>query len=33
LIGSRVETRRLSSYGSTGFSLYRPTMIVGAVWW
>jgi hypothetical protein len=25
LIGSRVVTRRLSSYGSTGFNLYSPT--------
>jgi hypothetical protein len=24
-IGSRVETRRLSSYRSTGFNLYSPT--------
>jgi hypothetical protein len=25
-IGSRVETRHLSSYGSTGFNLYRSTL-------
>jgi hypothetical protein len=25
-IGSRVETRRLSSYGSAGFNLYSPTV-------
>jgi hypothetical protein len=32
LIGSRVESRRLSGYGSTAFNLHSPTFLAPSSW-